>query len=74
VPPAAFERKQELVAVPRGPARLFSTGEKVFHPKFGEGQIASVVDRSGDQEIAVEFTRHGLKRLLGSLANLEPLS
>jgi hypothetical protein len=43
----------------------------VFHPKFGEGVIAEVTDRRGDQELAIDFTRHGRKRLLASLAPLD---
>jgi len=74
MPASAFDRSTTSIpVVPRGPARMFAAGERVFHPKFGEGQIASVTDRSGDQEIAITFTRHGMKRLLGSLANLEPI-
>jgi DNA helicase-2/ATP-dependent DNA helicase PcrA len=52
----------------------FKAGMKVFHAKFGEGVIAEVLDKQDDKEIAVEFSRHGKKRLLGSLAKLEVLS
>jgi len=75
MPSSAYANKTTtLPTMPAGPVRTFSTGERVFHPKFGEGQITSITERSGDQELAVEFNRHGLKRLLGSLANLEPLT
>jgi DNA helicase-2/ATP-dependent DNA helicase PcrA len=73
MPSTSYERTQTVVAAPKAPARTFIAGERVFHPKFGEGKISSVAERAGDQEIAVEFTRHGLKRLLGSLANLEAI-
>ncbi len=51
----------------------YSVGQQVFHPKFGEGVIAEATTRKDDQEIAVEFERHGLKRLMASLANMEIL-
>ena len=46
-------------------------GQRVFHAKFGEGVIAEVNARHGDPELAVDFARHGRKRLLASLANLD---
>jgi DNA helicase-2/ATP-dependent DNA helicase PcrA len=55
------------------PALTFAAGDRVFHARFGEGLVAEVADRRGDQELAIDFARHGRKRLLGSLANLEPL-
>jgi len=45
-------------------------GQRVFHAKFGDGMVSRVTDRGDDQEITVEFKRHGQKRLMGSLANL----
>ncbi len=53
--------------------RTYAAGERVFHAKFGEGTIAEVIERSADQEVAVDFIRHGRKRLLASLAQLEPV-
>ncbi|HQY30228.1 MAG TPA: 3'-5' exonuclease, partial [Thermomicrobiales bacterium] len=49
----------------------YTVGQRVFHAQFGEGVITEVVARRDDQEIAVEFGRHGRKRLLGSLAPLD---
>jgi len=46
-------------------------GLKVFHPKFGEGEILSVTERRGDQEYEIAFKLHGTKRLLASLAKLD---
>ncbi|MCA9861125.1 MAG: hypothetical protein KC438_15470, partial [Thermomicrobiales bacterium] len=56
---------------PKAQVRAWSAGEKIFHPKFGEGTIIEVQERRGDQELAIEFTRHGQKRLLASLAPIE---
>jgi DNA helicase II / ATP-dependent DNA helicase PcrA len=47
-----------------------SRGQRVFHAKFGDGIVASVIDRGDDQEVTVDFQRHGTKRLMGSMANL----
>ncbi|MFT4039475.1 MAG: UvrD-helicase domain-containing protein [Thermomicrobiales bacterium] len=58
-------------APPPPPRVIYVTGQKVFHPKFGEGLITGVTERSNDQEVAVEFIRHGPKRLLASLAAME---
>ena len=49
----------------------FEPGQRVFHPRFGEGQITDVTDRAGDQELAISFVRHGSKRLIARLANLD---
>jgi DNA helicase-2/ATP-dependent DNA helicase PcrA len=49
----------------------YEVGQRVFHSQFGEGTVAEVVARNNDQEVAVEFNRHGRKRLLASLAPLD---
>jgi DNA helicase-2/ATP-dependent DNA helicase PcrA len=49
---------------------IYAEGQRVFHSKFGDGVIASVADKTGDQELVVDFVRHGQKRLLASFANL----
>jgi DNA helicase-2/ATP-dependent DNA helicase PcrA len=51
--------------------REYQVGQRVFHAQFGEGTVAEVVARHNDQEIAVDFARHGKKRLLASLAPLD---
>ena len=53
------------------PAVRYSAGQRVFHAKFGEGTIKEVVDRRDDQEIVIDFQRHGSKRLMASLAPLD---
>ena len=41
-------------AIPaKAAVRAWSAGEKIFHPKFGEGTITEVVERRGDQELAI---------------------
>jgi DNA helicase-2/ATP-dependent DNA helicase PcrA len=52
----------------------YKEGNTVFHPKFGEGQIVEIAPRKdGDMELAVDFQRHGRKRLMASLANMDIL-
>jgi DNA helicase-2/ATP-dependent DNA helicase PcrA len=56
------------------PTRRFAAGERVFHAKFGEGEVVEATERrDGDQELAIAFQRHGQKRLMASFANLEPI-
>jgi len=56
------------------PKRRHEPGEKVFHAKFGEGVVLEANDRrDGDQEVVVAFKRHGEKRLMASMARLEPI-
>lgn len=53
----------------------YKEGNQVFHSKFGEGQITEITSRKdGDMELAVVFKRHGPKRLIASLANMEIIS
>jgi len=59
---------------PKAAVRAWAPGERIFHAKFGEGTITEVVERRGDQELAITFQRHGQKRLLASLAPLDLIS
>jgi superfamily I DNA/RNA helicase len=45
-------------------------GQRVFHPRFGDGFVVAVREKAGDQEVTVQFKRHGTKTLLASLAKL----
>ncbi|MBA2754866.1 MAG: UvrD-helicase domain-containing protein [Chloroflexia bacterium] len=60
-------------ADPVAPRVTYAAGQHVFHAKFGEGQITGVDDRRDDQEIVVDFKRHGSKRLMASFSPLEIL-
>ena len=53
------------------PLPEFKAGQKVFHPKFGEGVIGEVLPRRDDIELTVEFRFHGRKRLMATLAKLD---
>ncbi|UBV41429.1 ATP-dependent helicase [Deinococcus taeanensis] len=47
-------------------------GEKVRHPKFGEGQVLAVAGVGDRQEVTVHFPGTGTKKLLVKFANLSP--
>lgn len=69
--PVSFERTESSAEAPVLPT--FTVAQKVFHPKFGTGIVTEVLELKNDIEVAVEFTRHGKKRLMASLARLEPV-
>ena len=50
----------------------FKAGDKVQHGKFGDGIVVSCTAVSGDHEVSVAFVNGGVKRLLHSLAKLQP--
>jgi len=49
----------------------FVAGQRVFHPKFGDGEILEVLPRRDDLEMVVAFVRVGTKRLMASLARMD---
>lgn len=50
----------------------YKGGEKVRHPKFGEGQVLAVAGVGDKQEVTVHFASVGAKKLLVKFANLKP--
>lgn len=52
---------------------LFKPGDRVRHPKFGEGIVVGSSLLSDDQEVSVAFPEIGVKRLSLSFAPLEKL-
>lgn len=70
--PSANRTRRFVEQAPAEPVERpsFTEGQRVFHNKFGDGTIRHVLDRADDQELVVEFKRHGEKRLMASLANL----
>ena len=68
-----FSLPKVQVEEPKG-KRGFRPGQKVRHPKYGEG---TVYQREGDGEeakITVQFPRFGLKKLVEKYAQLERVS
>ena len=54
--------------VTNSPAARFKTGDKVIHPKFGEGMVTAVKGEGSSEELDVIFTSVGPKRLLSQFA------
>lgn len=71
----AAERAQRRQAARSQKSTLqFKPGEKVRHPKFGEGVVVASKPSGDDEEVTVAFVSEGPKRLLASLAKLEKIS
>ncbi|MGH2557731.1 MAG: ATP-dependent helicase [Thermomicrobiales bacterium] len=64
-------RSATTAPTPTSTDRSYVQRQRVFHTKFGEGLITKVVDRAGDQELSIEFVRHGKKVILASFGNLD---
>ena len=57
--------------VKQGSTGSFGGGEKVRHPRYGEGTVVAVSGAGARQEVTVHFDGAGLKRLLVKYAGLE---
>ncbi|MCC7089400.1 MAG: hypothetical protein IT295_09610, partial [Dehalococcoidia bacterium] len=51
---------------------MWSSGDRVAHPKFGPGVIVSAQKNGSDIEYVVDFDTAGTRRLLQSYAKLVP--
>jgi DNA helicase-2/ATP-dependent DNA helicase PcrA len=58
------------VAEPKG-AVGFKSGQRVKHPKYGEGVVFRREGDGEDAKITVQFTRFGVKKLVEKFAQLE---
>ncbi|MBZ9749413.1 ATP-dependent helicase [Deinococcus sp. HMF7604] len=65
--PAAVKNTSPMTA-----DMAYRGGEKVKHPKFGEGQVLAVAGLGDRQEVTVHFPSAGTKKLLVKFANLSP--
>ena len=68
VPSAPSARKDTS---PMTGGMAYRGGEKVKHPKFGEGRVLAVSGFGDKQEVTVSFDGAGLKKLLVKFANLQ---
>ena len=68
---AARTERGGFQSMPAASLPTYETGQRVFHPQFGEGLVTEVVARHNDQELGIDFVRHGKKRLLASFARLD---
>jgi DNA helicase-2/ATP-dependent DNA helicase PcrA len=65
-----FSRPKIEVAPPKG-GRGFRPGQKVRHPKYGEGTVYKREGEGEEAKITVQFPRFGLKKLVEKYAQLE---
>ena len=65
-----FSRPKVEVAPPTG-SRGFRPGQKVRHPKYGEGTVYKREGEGEEAKITVQFPRFGLKKLVEKYAQLE---
>jgi DNA helicase-2/ATP-dependent DNA helicase PcrA len=49
----------------------FRKGDRVRHPKYGEGMVYLREGEGDDAKITVQFNRFGLKKLVEKYAQLE---
>lgn len=51
----------------------FRTGQRVRHPKYGEGQVVRREGEGEEVKLTVSFNQHGIKKLVERFAKLERL-
>ncbi len=59
-------------AVPAAPC-VYSTGDRVEHPKFGAGTVIRIESMATDHKLVVDFGQYGEKTLLAKFAKLRKL-
>jgi DNA helicase-2/ATP-dependent DNA helicase PcrA len=60
------------IELPAAPGRTgFHPGQRVRHPKYGEGTVYKREGDGEDAKITVQFPRYGLKKLVEKYAQLE---
>jgi DNA helicase II / ATP-dependent DNA helicase PcrA len=76
--PAYSPPQRAMTAAPRGPQRYtddspgsLRLGQRVRHPKFGDGVVLGVEGQGANARIQVNFERQGTKWLMLGYANLE---
>jgi len=67
-----FTRPKLQIEAPTGETSL-KRGTRVRHPKYGEGTIALREGEGTDAKLTVQFTKHGVKKLVEKFAQLERL-
>jgi DNA helicase-2/ATP-dependent DNA helicase PcrA len=72
-----FASRGKKFSVPKAPVeeltgkRGFRPGQKVRHPKYGEGTVYQREGEGEEAKITVQFPRFGLKKLVEKYAQLE---
>jgi DNA helicase-2/ATP-dependent DNA helicase PcrA len=65
-----FNLPKTVIEEPKG-KKGFRPGQKVRHPKYGEGTVYQREGDGEDAKITVQFPRFGLKKLVEKYAQLE---
>jgi DNA helicase-2/ATP-dependent DNA helicase PcrA len=65
-----FSLPKAPLEVPHG-KRGFKPGQRVRHPKYGEGTVYQREGEGEESKITVQFPRFGLKKLVEKYAQLE---
>ena len=65
-----FSRPRVPVPEPTG-KKGFKPGQRVIHPKYGEGTVYKREGEGEDAKLTVQFPRFGLKKLVEKFAQLE---
>jgi hypothetical protein len=65
--PTPARRAQPSAAEPP-PYRV---GDRVFHARYGEGEVRAIRERSVDREVVVYFDAAGERVFFGSMAKLK---
>jgi DNA helicase-2/ATP-dependent DNA helicase PcrA len=68
---ADFTRRAEKPAAKPPAAPSFHAGDRVSHPKFGEGTVVNSTILADDEQVTVAFPTKGVKVLLARFARLE---
>lgn len=69
VVPKETSRKKEGAIKQEGTG--FSVGDKVLHPKWGQGMVVSCAPSGGDTVLSIAFPEQGIKKVLAGIAPLE---
>jgi DNA helicase-2/ATP-dependent DNA helicase PcrA len=69
-PSSKFSRPKLDIPEPTGKTGL-GKGSRVRHPKYGEGVVFQREGDGDDAKITVQFTQHGVKKLVEKFAQLE---
>jgi DNA helicase-2/ATP-dependent DNA helicase PcrA len=71
-PGAKFTRPKLDIPEPTGKTGL-NKGTRVRHPKYGDGVVFQREGDGDDAKITVQFTQHGVKKLVEKFAQLQKL-
>lgn len=68
-----YSRQPKSVSDASAVSLAYGEGDRVKHQKFGEGQVVSIQEKSGDYEICVDFDSGNTRRMMASFAKLKKI-